>query len=199
MILNRSFKKFLLCLILLCSSSCVTKYLWGDKVYRERINQFLIGEDGRYVVMIGEHHYVFTDNSRVFSKILSLKQVDVLTINVKKSYIKLSSNNDVKGYVTFEGTFRLLPIEDIGVLSSMGYRPDRNDQISIKIDIQGRRYSSKYLGPSAAQSSIALDLPISYNDSSAAKDIGKAAITPITIGIDAVLLIGKIVVAPLSL
>lgn len=199
MILNRSFKKLLLCVILFCNSSCVTKYLWGDKVYHEKINQFLIGEDGRYVVMIGEYHYVFTDNSRIFSKILSLKQVDILTVNVNKSYIKLSSNNDIRGFLTFEGTFSILPIEDIGVLSALGYRPDKNDKVSIRVGVQGRRYSSKYLGPSVTQSNIILDIPISYSDSNTAKDIGKAAITPITLGIDAVLLIGKIVIAPLSL
>lgn len=197
---NCFFKKAFIIVALLFSSSCVTKYLWGDKSYQERITQFLVGEDGRYVVMLGQYHYVFTDNSGLFAKILRLKQTDLLTVNADKTYIKLFGDNELKGYVTFDGPFNALPIEDIGMLTALGYRPDRNDLVSIKINLQGRRYTQKYLGAAAAvQSNNVFDVKINYNDSSAAKDIGKAAITPIAIGLDAVLLIGKIVVFPLTI
>jgi len=196
--LKRIFIKLLLCSSLLLTSSCITQYLWGSKTYDEKINQFLIGQDGRYIVMIGQYHYVLTDDSRIFSRILTLKQSDVLTIDAKKSDLHLDRNNEISGYITISGPFSLLPIEDIGYLSSLGFKPDQGDNLSIKINIKGRRYLSRNLGENLVKSKTTYIFTIHYYDSSPTKDIGKAAITPIAVGLDAVLLIGKVIVYPLS-
>lgn len=195
------FNSFLF-LSLLLQQSCLTKAIWGDKHYNERIEKFLIGEDGRYVVFVGsEYHYVFTDNSGLLKTIISLKQKDVLTINTQKTHLKLESNNDIKGYLVLHGPFEILPPEDVVVLESWGFRADKNDDVSIKIKLTGRRYAARYLGN--LQGSSVMDtrytIPIYYNDSGFVKGIGKAAITPVAVGLDAVLLIGKIVVAPFKL
>ena len=198
--LIKKIHQFLFCFLLLLNTSCATKYLWGDKVYEEKINQFLLGTDGRYVVLIGsEYHYILTDANGALQKILSLKQEKTLAINLAKSYLKLDSNNEIKGYLTIEGPFSILPMEDIGILTSLGFRPNKNDEVVIKINLSGRRYSARNLGQALMNSSTTYRIPISYNDSSFAKDVGKAAITPIAVGVDAVLLIGKIVILPFKL
>lgn len=196
--LLRCFYKILIVLTLLSTNSCITKYLWADKSYDEYINQFLLGEDGRYVVMIGKFHYVLIDETMVFSRILRLRQNGILTVDSRNTYLKLDSNNDLKGYITLHGPFGVLPIQDVGVLNSMGYYPDGNDEISIRLEISGRKYISKYIGQNIKNVATPLRLKINYDDSTLAQDVGKAAITPVTVGLDAVLLIGKIVVSPLS-
>jgi hypothetical protein len=190
---------FLLCCLFLFNTSCITKYLWSDEVYYETINQFLLGADGRYVVLIGpDYHYILTDERGIFQKILALKQENTLWINPEKSYLKLDENNEIKGYLTIDGPFGLLPVEDAGTLMSLGFRPNKKDEVTIKIELSGRRYSARYLGQ-AIRANTSYKIPIRYYDSSTAKDIGKAAITPITVGVDAVLLIGKIIILPFEL
>jgi hypothetical protein len=191
---------FLLLCLLFCSSSCVTKSLWGDKKYIERFNQFLVGQDGRYVVLVGSnYHYILTDKSGILGKILTLRQEKIININLQKSYLKLSGNNDLQGYLVFEGPFSILPIEDIGTLTSLGIRPNKKDEISIKVTLSGRRYSARNLGQALMRSGSNYQIPVYYRDSNLVKDIGKVAITPVTVGLDAVIFIGKAVVYPFSL
>lgn len=199
-------KKFINCcfaifLAITLSSCTLTKALWGDKSYEEVINQFLVGSDGRYVALISpSYHYVFSDNSGVLKSVLSLNQKGVLTIDAKNTYIKLHENNEVKGYLTLSGPFSILPENDKYVLTGMGIVPDKRDNVAIKIDLSGRRYVSKYLGHNPAlQSNNIYKVSIYYDgNSSLAKGVGKAAVTPIALTLDAVLLIGKVVVYPLS-
>lgn len=197
-------KKFLtsifLCSSLLLSTSCITKFIWGDKSYREQINQFFIGADGRYVAMLGdEYHYVFSDNSGILKTILSFKQQGVLTINVAKSHLKLYENNDVKGTLVMDGPFSILDREDAKTLTRLGFKPDRHDRITVEMELTGRRYAAKYLNQNLAKVNTSHVITIYYSDSNAVKDVGKVAITPIAVGLDAVLLIGKIVISPLTL
>lgn len=198
--ITKTLTNLFLCLALLLSSSCVTKYIWGDKSYEERIDQFLAGADGRYIVFVGQdYHYIFTDNTAILKTVLSLRQQGILTINLDKTHLKLNSNNDIAGDFVMSGPFNLLPVEDRGVLQALGFRPDKYDNVTIKVKLSGRRYVAKYLGSNLPSlSTNAYTMPIYYNDSGIVKGVGKAAITPIAVGLDAVLFIGKIVVYPLS-
>jgi hypothetical protein len=198
---NKKFLTNLICLLaLFLNSSCLTKALWGDKHYDERINQFLVGQDGRYVILISSrYHYVLTDSSGILKEILALRQRDVLVIDPDQTNLKLESNNDIHGDLVIKGPFSLLPLEDIGILTSLGIRPSQRDEISIRIRVNGRRYQAKYLGEGVPVLPTSYVIPVYYSDSNLVKGIGKAAITPIAIGLDAVLTIGKIIVFPLSL
>jgi len=189
----------ILCLALFFQSSCVTKYIWGDKSYQEDISQFFIGADGRYVALLGDdYHYVFSDNSGVLKMILSLKQPGILTINNTRSHLKLYKNNVVEGELIFDGPFDLLDKYDARALTKIGLKPNWRNKLTVKIDLSGKRYAAKYLGP-VNKVSVAHTIKIYYNDSTALKDAGKIAITPIAVGIDAVLLIGKIAILPFAL
>jgi len=195
--MNKIITKFLLTLILVFSNSCVTKAVWGDKTYKEEIDQFFVGSDGRYIALIGpRYHYVFTDNSGVLRTILQLQKQNVLTIDDKNSLIKLDPNNNLSGYITLKGPFNLLTRNDMYALQGLGFYPDNSGDVKVRIDnLLGRRYVARYLG-AARQSSASHILTISYNDSNLVKGVGKAAVTPIAVTLDAAILIGKVFMVP---
>ncbi|MBL6664939.1 MAG: hypothetical protein ISQ34_03755 [Rickettsiales bacterium] len=201
LLMPSSMKKLLmfvsLLLVLSLTSACVTKALWGKKSYQERISQFYVGSDSRYIVLVGpNYHYVLTDVGGSFKTILSLRQKNVLTISDKDSYVELDSNNGLQGVITFSGPFSVLAPVDKYKLQSYGINPDENDDVQVKIRVQGRRYVAKYLGPQNPGAATSQTLRIYYSDSNLVKGVGKAAITPIAVTLDAALLIGKVVVAP---
>lgn len=192
----KNFRNIFFCTVLLLSTSCITKYLWGDQSYEEQIYQVFVGQDGRYVVLVSpEYHYVFTDSSGLMREILSLKQENVITMNRRKSFFKLSNNNDVNGEIFLEGPFDLLAREEAIRLHTLGVLPDSKDNLAVKIKLNGRRYAARYIGQTANKTPLGIKrITIYYRgDSSPAKDAGKVAITPIAVTLDAVLLIGKVV------
>ncbi len=194
-------KIFYIAILLFLTTSCITRYLWGERKYEDRINSVLVGENGRYVVLVGQqYHYILTDNSGLLNRVLLLKQSQVLTIDPKKTTLRLDNDNNLDGKITMTGPFNLLPVEDMGTLTSMGIRPDGDDNISIEMQVSGRRYAARYVTAQLARADKSFVIPIYYNeDSNFATDIGKAAITPLTVGLDTVIFVGKAVVYPFRL
>lgn len=195
---KKTVKNFLLLFFLFALSSCITKSLWSNGGYEENIKQFYIGSDGRYVALIGsDYHYILRDESGVIKKILSLRQKGVLTLDRKLTNLKLNSNNEVYGVFALSGPFNLLPKEDAAALANLGFYPNRADDIAVTMQISGRRYAARYLSGQALSETDHV-ITVDYSDSNVVKNIGKAAITPITVTLDAVVLIGKIVVSPFN-
>lgn len=188
-----------LLVILLTETSCVTKYLWGDSSYEEKISKFYTG-DGRYVVLIGEnYHYIFTDNSGKLRNVLSLHQKGVMSINLKKSHLKLNKNNEVRGDVVVEGVVFDLSSEDKKKLVDTGMVGEYASFMSATIPLYGRRYAARYLRSNSEAAETSYIIKVSYNDSNMIKNAGKVAVTPIAVSLDAVLLIGKVVIVPFEL
>lgn len=190
-----------LILSLLCLSSCITKALWGDRSYDEEIKQFYVGSDGRYVVLVSpQYHYIFTDNSGDLNKILSLKQQGVLTLS-PETFLHVDEYNNIKGDIILSGPYDLLPQEDMIKLQMMGFLPQRNNKITAKLKLSGRRYSARYISQNpAAELHNSFQIKVSYQDHIGfAEGVGKAAITPVAMTLDAALLIGKVALYPLTL
>jgi hypothetical protein len=196
------FRTTILAVILLSLTSCVTDFLWGARDYREEITQFYVGADGRYVVLMGvEYHYVFTDNSGTLRDILSLKQSGILGLG-SKTYFNLDENNNLEGEIILKGPFDLLPREDAIKLQVLGFLPDNNNNISIKLNLKGRRYSARYLGQQNTSQNLGNKyfVKVFYRKNTGfAEGVGKAAITPVAVTLDAALLIGKVVIYPFTL
>lgn len=187
-------KKILILALLFIQTSCVTKALWGDKEYKERISQFLVGTDGRYVVFVGDsYHYIFTDNSETLKAILSLGK-NIVKIDTKATRLKLDKNNNVDGELVMVGSSLSLTSQELYSLRMIGVYPDRYNEILVRMKVSGRRYAAKYIGGGQGQLSNSQVITIRYNNSNVIKDVGKVAVTPIAVGVDAVLLIGKVVV-----
>lgn len=189
-----------LLILLLASSSCVTKFVWGKKKYTENITQLLIGERGQYIVLIGkEYHYVLTDETGNLATVLGLRQEELLKINIRKTYLKILNNNLLKGRVVINGPFNILPIKDIALLRARGLREDKRGNIEVKMAVQGKRYRARPLGDRFSGLGGVYKIPVYYSsDSNVMKDAGRMAITPLAVSLDAVILIGKAIVYPVS-
>lgn len=197
--MKKFYKTHIFVALLLLLNGCITKALWGDKRYDEKIDQILIGADQRYMILVSaDFHYVFTDDSGVLRSILSLKNKNSLTMNTQKTYIKLHARNELDSDFAFEGYADSLVPEDLYTLEALGFKSDKNGNINVSLKLHGRRYAAKYLGQNMSTISANYVIPIYYTDSNLAKGIGKAAITPLAVTLDAVLLIGKVMVYPLS-
>jgi len=182
-----------LILIFLVTSCTLTKIVWQDKSYTDNINRFLIGKDGRYLVLIGkDYHYVLTDNSKILKEFLTLEKKDALRIDQEKTNLKLNFNNEISGTLVIKGYLFSLSASDKRKILLLGVKPNYDDYIEIKIKISGKRYLAKYLGVDENSQETIQKLKIYYDNSSLSKNVGRIAVTPITITIDAVLLIGKI-------
>ncbi len=182
-------------------SSCITKALWGSKSYDEEIKQFYVGVDGRYVVLVApEYHYIFTDNSGSLRQILSLKQKGILTPS-SKTFLEVDNNNNLKGDIILEGPFDLLPQEDMIKLQLLGFLPDGNNNIKIKMSLTGRRYSARYINQApSAELNNSYTIKVYYQDEIGfVEGVGKAAITPVAVTLDAALFIGKVAIYPLTM
>ena len=153
------------------------------------------------MVLVGEkYHYVFTDNSGLLQQILSLNQAKILTLDAKKTYLKVDDKNDIAGDFVISGPFSILPDEDKRILKRLGFFPDKEDVVTIKIGILGKRYVARYLGQNLANLKTAHELKIYYDGKNdVVTGVGKAAITPVAVTLDAVLLIGKVAIYPFSL
>ncbi|MBM3579939.1 MAG: hypothetical protein FJX34_04120 [Alphaproteobacteria bacterium] len=193
-------KKFFLCFLLLLQCSCVTKYLWSGKSYQEKISRFFVGSDGRYVVLVGdEYHYILTDDSGVLKTILSLQQRDSLSINSEKTKIHLNSQNELNGKIVMKGFVGDMAPEDRQLLLLRGIIGGGSNYATISIPVSGRRYAAKYLNQSITSSNTSYTITIYYSNSNVLKNASKVAVTPIAVGVDAMLLIGKVVIGAFDL
>jgi hypothetical protein len=190
---------FILLLTLLSLSSCVTKALWEDPSYEEMVSQFFVADDGRYVIFIGDKfHYVFTGNTNLLKEVIALKQQAVLSAHADKTRLQLDSDNNITGELVLSGPFSVLPPEDKYHLQALGFKPDKNDEIWITVKMSGRRYAAKYIGIGIPVSNAPYKLKIHYSDPNLIKGLGKAAVTPIAVTLDAVLFVGKVMLHPLG-
>jgi hypothetical protein len=195
--------KITLISLLLLSSSCVTNFLWGARDYKEEISQFYIGSDGRYVVFMGpEYHYIFTDNSGILREVLSLKQKGALGVG-SDILFELDDNNNLEGDIILEGAIDLMSREDAIRLQLLGFIPNKKNDIEIKIHLKGRRYSARFLSQKPAAQEFDKNryfVTVKYRKQTGiAAGVGKAAITPVAVTLDAALLIGKVVIYPFTL
>lgn len=193
-------KKILIISTLFCLTSCLTNFLWGARTYREEITQFYVGADGRYVVLMGpQYHYVFTDNSGTLREVISLQKGGVLTL-AEDTTFELDSNNNVSGEIVLSGPADLLSAQDAFKMQALGFIPNSKNQLNIKMKLQGRRYSARYLSGVDSQPVKRYYITINYRqETGVAESVGKAAITPVAMTLDAALLIGKVVIYPFTL
>lgn len=193
-------KKILIISTLLCLTSCLTNFLWGARTYREEITQFYVGADGRYVVLMGpQYHYVFSDNSGVLKEVIALQKGGLLAL-APDTTLELDSNNNVSGEVVLTGNVDLISAQDAFKLQSLGFIPNSRNDIKVKMNLQGRRYSARYLSGVSSETVKRYYITINYREAVGVADgVGKAAITPVAMTLDAALLIGKVVIYPFTL
>ncbi len=194
---NKAVLKIFALIVFFLFTSCVTKALWSKPYYNETFRQFLISNDGKLIVFLGKNYdYIFSDDSDVIKQILRSNRRDLLFINVKKSNLNLDRYNNIYGEVYIE-TFDLkLPRRDFAFLEALGFRSTDDQTLSLKLKVVGKRYLPRDdLGQYLPELDRTYVVPIKYKPGSLV-NLAKVSLTPLSISADAVIVIGKSVMAP---
>lgn len=188
---------FLVVILVLVGSCKITKSMW-DKSYEEVVDSFITTADGREFAFIGQnYHYIFSDNSAIIKRILFWKRHDILYIDVNQTYLEVDTNNDVSGYITVKSAFSDLESEDDLYLQSLGFVKQKNGDVSLKLNLIGKRYLANNQNYGTFPLSKPYNFTIHYRENSLFETIGKAALSPITLTLDAIIWVGYVITFPL--
>ena len=196
----RKFIQIFLVSLLLLQTGCLTKMLWDDS-YEETFKYFLISENGKYVVMIGRnYHYVLDDELGVIQELLNWDDRNLIKINIDKTHFVVDKNNSVKGYVMIDTVYNNINTQQEAFLLSLGFKQDDLKYMSFKIKLKGARYVPRTdnFEKIAKHLSRTYIIPV-HNQQSFGKRVGEAALTPVTIVADSILLFGKVLLMPFEL
>lgn len=192
-------KLLILCALLFQISCALTSALWNDS-YDETFKDFLVSQDGRYVVFLGhEYSYVLADDLGIMKEILAWKERNLLFINIDKTNFVVDHRNQVKGYVIIECVYNNITPDQEIFLKSMGFRGKGHDPLSLKLELRGVRYQPLSDSVVHAPAKLNRTYIISVHQQPGfGKRVGEVALTPITVVADSVLLFGKILLLPFS-
>ncbi len=190
-------QKLILSLALLLLVSCtLTQKLWHPK-YEEKIEKFLVSQDGRYVVFLGnEYHYVLSDDRNIVKNLLFSPHRFLMFIDSENTSIKLSQSNDVEASIVVKISILSPEPELAHDLIVLGFNYESATELALRMKLYGTRYLARQNLSYGAGSLNHPYLIKVYKDVSADKKIGKVMLTPITLTIDATLLIGKVLLFP---
>lgn len=185
-------------IILFLISSCdsITYKLWQSKGYEDNFKHFLInGKFGYIVFLTPKFHYVFNDNSNLLKNILTWSDRRVLYIDNKNSKLILDDNNKLEGEILIRSfSNKLMPNRE-QFLFNNGFLQDKEGWY-LKIRIYGERFlaSNNFSG-------LLPQLDLNYKIKIIAKNnnldkVKFASITPLTLGADGIIIIGKILLFP---
>lgn len=192
------FRILLIALFLISSSCKVTSYMW-NRSYNDTIKNFLVSHDGRNVIFLGQKfHYVLSDHTNVLKHILSWRGRSILFIDTEKTDLVLDGKNNLSGKIVIEAFFSKLEKRDWVFLKSLGFVKNKErNALALTMDVKGKRYLPRNLGPNLPYLHhsyvISIRRPPGVKES-----IGMAALTPITITVDGVILLGKVILSPFS-
>lgn len=175
-------------LILIILSSCEidrTKRMWSSHAsYNDQITNFLIREDGKQVVFIGEkYHYILDDSSEILKKLLNWNARSKLSVQPHNFYVGLS--NSVELDVEIYSRSSDFSQDEIDFLRNLDFS-EKGKVLSKNIKLNGKRYLPKegvnysILSPFSRK----INVWVKYNSPS--QIIHKASLTPITVTIDAI-------------
>lgn len=171
--------------------------MWNDNFFKEIFYNFLITQDGQFVVFLNDkYHYIFFDQTgQIKNLILWKKSRQALHIDIEETVLKIDNSNNLKGQVVVDADLDKLNNIDIQTLTRLGFEFKKN-KFSHSFKVFGKRYlangvSSKYSSRLGAPYSINV-----YFDLNQHQKITKATLTPITLVIDSLIISGKILTFP---
>lgn len=198
-------KKLLSSLILIAFlfttlTSCkktITQKIWNDNFFNEIFYNFLISQDGQFIVFLNnQYHYVFNDHTGQIKKlILWKKSHDILHINLDETLLNLDEQNNLEGEVVVDADLENLNVVDINTLKSIGFYLNGN-KMSVNFKVFGKRYqASSYIAQRTSRLSAPYNVRVFYKIQPHQK-ILKASLTPITLVLDTLMISGKVLSFP---
>lgn len=190
--------KFLaLTALLLFNSGCVlfTPMLWKEKIqYKETIQGYLISNDGKKVVFLGEkYHYIFDDESGEIKQLLQWKQ----KLSMSIYNFKAVSKNNVELGIALH-SHNNPSSEEIDSLKKLGFTEGKLVGISKDIffykkylHLSGTRYLPKEGVNYTINSTMKYNVTVEEGYYGKIKDASKKiALTPIAVAADTILIAG---------
>lgn len=117
--------------------------LYSHKYYKERMKYFLVREDSKQIVHIGEkYNYIFNDDIGIIHKIVAWKSGAKIKADVSETALRVNKLNEITGHVTFITSPNDLSRKETTYLKSIGFTQEYDKSLSIKIRLKGTRYSS---------------------------------------------------------
>lgn len=192
-------KLIFLLLVLFLTASCeLTENMWNP-YYEERMGSFMVSQDGRYVIFLGKkYHYILHDDNNAIKRLLFSPCHYTMSIYAAESNIHLSLSNDIKASIAVRTVVG--PLDDFceNNLSQLGFAYNSKREMIKRITLYGKRYAASgefYNIKSRLNSEYFIRI---HEDIGPSEKIEKAALTPLTMTIDAVFLIGKILITPFA-
>ena len=177
--------KLFIITLLLCNSGCVTRALNKSSSYNETFSGYYISKRTNEVIFIGnKYHYFFDDPSDKISELIGEKWRGKLKIS--EISLRVKEDNQLYGFVkiNFDRPVESLSESEETFIKKFGFRDD-GVFFSQRIFLEGIRYKSARgsgdyntkFTQKKYQAKIIYDLTES-------EKIAKAALSPLTIGID---------------
>jgi len=134
-------QKIIVILLVFLASCSLTHKMWNPH-YEERVEKFLLSQNGAFVVFLGEkYHYIFEDHSGFVRSLLSSKYRSMVYIKSSETYIKLSATNDLEAYVSLElNQANIDHAAELEFLNHGFVRGADGGVMSLKIKLDGKRY-----------------------------------------------------------
>jgi hypothetical protein len=166
--------------------------MW-ERGYEDEIEGFVISNDNRHVALLGKkYHYILDDKNGNMTRDFIVAGQDLVFIDSEKTHLKLNSNNIIFGHLAFESfDEQTLSAQNLAVLRSLGFMRDKEDNLKITIEVEGRRYlPNESLVKRASLFKNASHLEI-HQPNGVFAIIEKTIATPITLTADAFLFVGE--------
>ncbi|WP_076411968.1 hypothetical protein [Shewanella sp. UCD-KL12] len=184
-------KLFISVFFSLLTTSCVfTEALWRESSYDESFASFLISEDNKNLVIIGEkYHYVIKPSETLVN---ILKSSYKPNIQGHFDYFKVEANDNIKG--TYSLTFNAIPSEATKEwLNANDFKVKEHKKLGDKFVFQGNISGVRYLPSESVNNTFSFNKAYSvsiYEEISTAGQAYRTALSPISVALDGTLAIG---------
>lgn len=177
-------------------SGCITRQMHEDRRYSEQLQGVLVSADRRTLVVVGaQYHYVFSAPAQVVAALDPQLQPGIAAAGFQG--FRVSADNRIQGLLVLQ-TRRDASAAQLQAARLAGFE-DRGGQLVAQALMYGDRYEARSGAPLPLQR-LNRDYFVHITEqASAATQLLKAAVTPVTVAADGVLVIGALVLSPLLL
>ncbi len=186
---------YILLFIFICS--CVSTKRLQNSGYKDTIRQFLLAKNSSEVIFLAEkYHYILQDRGKYLQGLLFSKYRYLLRIDPSASSLTLHDNNIIEANLTLTLNTTKPPLDAARYFIAKGFKDYSGQELFIKIKFYGKRYlPNKNFRTRTFSLNRAYTLKVIDQSPDAKKR--KAVLTPLTMGVDATLFLGRLIVAPI--